>query len=70
MEQIIEKKVKLKLVGLDGNAFSILGAFSHAAKREGWTPEEIKAVTTKAMSGNYHELLATIMAHCKNGGSR
>lgn len=70
MDQIIDKKVKLKLIGIDGNAFSILGAFSQAARREGWTPEEIKAVTDKAMSGDYDKLLGTIMAHCKHGGSR
>lgn len=28
------KKVKLKLAGLDGNAFSILGAFSGAARKQ------------------------------------
>ncbi len=29
------KTVKLTLVGLDGNAFSLMGAFQKAAKRQG-----------------------------------
>ena len=57
----MSKKVKMQLVGLDGNAFSILGAFSRNARKQGWTPEEINAVTNKAMSGEYDYLLATIM---------
>lgn len=62
------KKVKLKLVGLDGNAFSLMGAFQSRAQREKWTDDEIKAVLDEAMSGDYHHLLATLMAHCENGG--
>jgi hypothetical protein len=60
------KKVKLQLVGLDGNAFSILGAFNAAARRQGWTKEEIDAVTKEAMSKDYTHLLATIANNCKN----
>jgi hypothetical protein len=55
------KKVKLELVGLDGNAFSVMGAFQRAARRQGWTPEEIKSVIDECMSGDYDHLLATIM---------
>jgi hypothetical protein len=62
----MSKKVKLQLVGLDGNAFSILGAFSGAARRQGWTREEIDAVTKEAMSSDYTHLLATIAKNCKD----
>jgi len=55
------KKVKLELVGLDGNAFSIMGAFQKAARQQGWTPEEYKKVLDEAMTGDYNHLLATIM---------
>jgi hypothetical protein len=61
-----KKKLGLALVGLDGNAFSIMGAFSRQAKREGWTKEEIDAVLTEAKSGDYQHLLFTIADHCKN----
>lgn len=64
MAQIVEKKVTLELVGLDGNAFSLLGAFMRQAKREKWTEPEIKLVTDEAMSGDYDHLLATLAEHC------
>jgi len=60
------KKVKLKLVGLDGNAFAVMGAFQQQARREKWTTEEIDTVLQEAMSSDYHHLLATIAKHCVN----
>jgi hypothetical protein len=60
------KKVKLELVGLDGNAFSIMGAFRKQARRESWTTEEIKVVLDEAMSGDYNHLLTTIMEHTES----
>lgn len=66
MEKLVNKTVKLKLVGLDGNAFSLMGAFSGAAKREGWSKEEIQTVIDAAMSGDYENLLATLAVHCEN----
>ena len=60
------KKVKLKMVGLDGNAFSILGAFRRQATKENWTKEEIKEVTDQATSGDYSHLISTIADHCVN----
>ena len=35
------KKVNLSLVGLDGNAFGLLGAFREQAVRDGWTPKKL-----------------------------
>lgn len=58
------KRVKLDLVGLDGNAFALLGAFSSQARKEGWTKDEIDAVKGKAMSGSYDNLLVTLMDYC------
>lgn len=65
---MVTKKIKLKLVGLDGNAFSLMGAFQTQARREKWTSEEIKEVLDKAMSGDYDNLVATLSQHCKGGG--
>jgi hypothetical protein len=65
MTQVVQKKVKLKLVGLDSNAYSIMGAFSNAARKDKWTDEETNTVLDEAMSGDYDHLLATIQAHCK-----
>lgn len=62
------KKVKCKLVGVDGNAYSLMGAFSRQAEREGWSKAEIDAVLDEATSGDYQHLVATLAAHCENGG--
>lgn len=64
MEQ--KKKVKLDLVGLDGNAFSLMGAFKQAARRQGWTPDEIKVVLDDCMTGDYDHLLCTLMDHTES----
>ncbi len=60
------KKVKLKLTGLDGNAFNIMGHFQRQARKEGWTTTEIDEVILEAMSSDYHHLLATIAKRCHN----
>ena len=59
------KKVTMGLLRHDGNAFSIMGRFSRAARREGWTKEEIEAVLTEARSGNYDHLLQIMIKHTK-----
>jgi hypothetical protein len=56
-------KVKLNIVGLDGNAFSILGAFQRKAAQQGWEEEDIKKVVDEATSSDYNHLLRTIMQH-------
>ena len=59
------KTISLKLGGLDGNAFALLGAFSHQARREGWSKEEIDTIRNAAMSGNYDNLVCVLMTHCE-----
>ena len=54
MSQQVPKKVRLKLVGLDGNAFFLMGAFARQARREGWTKAEIDAVLNEAKSSDYN----------------
>ncbi|MFA5398414.1 MAG: DUF5661 family protein [Methanogenium sp.] len=58
-----EDKVPLQLVGQDGNAFAILGRFQSAARKAGWDKERIKAVMDEAMSGDYNNLLVTMMKY-------
>jgi hypothetical protein len=60
----MSKRVNLELVGLDGNAFSLMGAFQRQARREGWDKEEIDEVLNECMSGNYNHLVATLAEHC------
>jgi hypothetical protein len=57
----MSKKVKMNLVGLDGNAFSLMGAFSRNARSQGWTKQEIDSVIEKCMSGDYNNLLRVLM---------
>lgn len=57
------ERVKWNLVGIDGNAFALLGAFQSAARRQGWPPQRITEVTTEARSGDYDHLLATLAKH-------
>lgn len=60
------KKVKLQLVGLDGNAFFLMGAFEKQARREKWSKEEIKEVLDKCMESDYNHLLAVLAEHCES----
>jgi hypothetical protein len=59
------RTINLSLVGLDGNAFSLMGAFSKQAKREGWTTAEIQDVIDEAKSGDYDNLITTLDKHCE-----
>lgn len=65
MKKVIQKTVNLDLVGVNGNAFMIMGVFQRQAKREGWTQDEIDRVLKEAKSSNYDYLLATIENHCE-----
>lgn len=62
----MDKKVKLDLVGLDGNAFSLLGGFSRAARKQGWKQPEIDSVINEAKSGDYDHLLQTLLKHIES----
>lgn len=61
------KKVKLNLVGLDGNVYYLLWAFQTAARKQGWTKEEIDAVTHDATSGDYDHLFRTLIKNTEEG---
>jgi len=56
-----KKKVRMTLVGLDGNAFNLMGQFSKNARRQGWTAEEIKQVLDECQSDDYNHLIVTLM---------
>lgn len=65
MKQVVNKKVKLSLVGVDGNAYAIMATFTRAARKEKWTNQEIELVIEEAQSKDYHHLLNTILSHCQ-----
>ncbi len=56
----------MALVGKDRNAFYLMGAFSVAAKRQGWTKAEVNEVLDKAKAGDYDDLLNTLQEHCED----
>jgi len=62
------KKINLRLIGIDGNAYALMAAFQHQARKEGWSKDEIQIVLDEAMSGDYDHLLATLAARCEKGG--
>lgn len=70
MEMSQLPKLKGGLVGIDGNAFMIMGTFKNDAKKAGWPEDEIKKVLDDAMSGDYNHLLATIAQHYSNPAAR
>ena len=53
---------KYNLIGIDGNAYSIMGYVKNAMKKEGMSSEEINDYTEDATSGDYNHLLSTSVA--------
>jgi len=54
------ENISVKLVGLDGNAFSIMGRVLDAMKKANIPQSEIDAFLSEATSNNYDALLATV----------
>ena len=53
----------VNLIGQDGNAFVIMGLCSAAAKKAGWTKEQIESFITEIKSGDYDYLLRVVTEH-------
>lgn len=66
MENLVGKRVNLELLGLDGNAFYLMGAFQKQARREHWTQEEIDKVLSACQESDYNHLLVVLMEHCES----
>ena len=56
-------KPTVKLIGQDGNAFSIMGNIKQALKRAGADKEYIDKYLKEAISGNYNHLLTVSMKY-------
>jgi hypothetical protein len=52
---------KYSLVGVDGNAFCVMGYVTRAMRKEGKSNEEIDEYRKKAMSADYNNLLCESM---------
>lgn len=55
--------VTLGPIGGGGNIFGYFAAFQRAARREGWSAKEIKAVLDEAKRGDYEHAIATIFKY-------
>ena len=53
---------KYSLVGIDGNAYNIMGYVSYALKREGFK-KEIKKYCEEAMKSDYDNLIQVSMQY-------
>ena len=64
IQELIERNGKAEgtLIGVDGNAFAILGYTDRQLMRAGWPREDIKQVMDTAMSGDYNNVIATCMS--------
>lgn len=54
---------KILVPGLwdDGNAYSILGKCRRAARKAGWTEEQMQKFSEKAKAGDYDHLVFTVL---------
>ena len=57
--------VPCNLIGIDGNAFALMGHWRKSAQRAGRSKEEIKLVLDEAMQGDYNKLLCVLSKYCK-----
>jgi len=55
----MKSKVKGRLIGIDGNAFMLMGYFQKLARNQGFSREWIQSILDKAMSKDYNYLVAT-----------
>jgi len=59
MSEIRYPEIQVQLVGLDGNAFSIMGRVMAALKDAGVPKDEIDEYYAESTSGDYDHLLQT-----------
>jgi len=54
-------KKKYNLVGIDGNAYSVMGYVTNAMREQGFSKAERDEYLKKAMSSDYNNLLCVSM---------
>ena len=59
------EKPKIKLVGVNGNAYNILGIAKEALMNADADSEYVDQYLEEAMSGDYDHLLLTTMNYCE-----
>ena len=63
-DTLLCEPVPCELVGINGNAFALLGHWTKCARKAGRSADEISAVVSEATCNNYDHLLMTLVKHC------
>ena len=58
---MIDTRPFVQLTGTDGNAFAVIGACKAAARKAGWTTDEITQLVEDMTAGDYDHLLGIAM---------
>jgi hypothetical protein len=58
-----ETAPRLRLSGANGNAYNLLALAHQAARKAKWAEDRWESVRTEATSGDYDNLLQTLMRH-------
>jgi hypothetical protein len=61
-------KPVVNLIGVDGNAFSILGMVCRELRRSGWNRDQVDCFYAEATSGDYNHLLGVCAKYTVHGG--
>lgn len=61
-ENIRYPEIEVQLIGINGNAFNIIGAVKQGLKEHKVDADEIKLFTEQAMSGDYTNVLFTALS--------
>jgi hypothetical protein len=59
------EKPEVRLVGMDGNAFAIMGRCASALKRAGVPANVVTEYRERSMSGDYDNLLSVACEYCE-----
>lgn len=64
IKELIEKNGKAPgtLIGVDGNAFAVIGYVQRQLNRNGWSYAETQIVVNEMMAGTYENVLVTGMS--------
>lgn len=60
------KKVKMNLVGVDGNALCLMSAWKKTATQQGWSEEEIKDVLDQCTASDYNNFISVLSKNCED----
>ena len=63
-ETVTAAIIDCELIGVDGNAFSLMGHWKQCAQQQGVESEDISKVLELAQAGDYDNLIGVLFRHC------